>query len=187
MQIKPDGRRTWALSRDTSDTSAAPRIGDLAVDRSTLKYRASSQGADITALFTLDPELTISQVSIGKLPLNYKATGKWNKEPFTANGRAGSVLQLSRDLTESFPIEVNAQTGKTTLKAKGSVGNLHEFSNLNATFDIQGRNLEVLYKLAGVVLLSTPPYKLRGQLTRRGQGVGRDSDSGSFGQERHGG
>ena len=169
LQIEPDGRRTWALSRDTSDASATPRIGALTVDRGTLKYRASEQGADMTALFTLDPESTASQAGTAQLPLSYKVAGKWNNEPFTANGRTGGVLQLSRDLTQSFPVEVNAQTGKTTLKAKGSVENLQEFSGLNAAFDIQGRNLEELYKLAGVVLPSTPPYKLRGQLSKRGQ------------------
>ena len=26
LQLEPDGRRTWALSRDTSDSSAAPKI-----------------------------------------------------------------------------------------------------------------------------------------------------------------
>ena len=99
----------------------------------------------------------------------FKASGKWSNESFTANGRTGSVLKLSRDLTESFPIEVSAQTGKTTLKANGTVENLQEFSGLNAAFEIQGRNLDELYKLAGVVLPSTPPYKLRGKLSKRGQ------------------
>jgi len=169
LQIEPDGRRTWALSRDTSDTSATPRIGALTVDRGTLKYRASGQGADITALFTLAPDSTASQAGTVQLPLSYKVAGQWNNESFKANGRTGGVLQLSRDMRQSFPIEVNAETGKTTLKAKGTVENLQEFSNLNATFDIRGRNLEELYKLSGVVLPSTPPYKLRGQLSRRGQ------------------
>jgi AsmA family protein len=169
LQIEPDGRRTWALSRDTSDASAAPKIGALTVDRGTLKYLASSQGADMMALFTLNPESSGTSSGSAQLPLGYKLSGKWNNEPFTANGRTGSVLQLSRDLTQSFPIELNAQTGKTTLKAKGSVENLQEFSGLNATFDIQGRNLEELYKLAGVVLPSTPPYKLRGELRKRGR------------------
>lgn len=169
LQIEPDGRRTWVLARDTSDTSATPRIGALTVDRGSLNYRASSHGADMTALFTLAAESTASQADTRQLPLSYKVAGKWNNEPFTASGRTGGVLQLSSDLTQSFPIEVNAQTGKTTLKAKGSVENLKEFSGLNATFDIQGRNLEELYKLAGVVLPSTPPYKLRGQLSKSGR------------------
>lgn len=169
LQIEPDGRRTWALSRDTTDASATPNIGALTVDRGTLKYLAASQGADMMALFTLNPESTDAQAASAQLPLSYKLAGKWNNESFTANGRTGGVLQLSRDQAQSFPIEVNAQSGKTTLKAKGAVENLQAFSGLNATFDIQGRNLDELYKLAGVVLPSTPPYKLRGQLSKRGQ------------------
>ena len=169
LQIEPDGRRTWALSRDTSSVSASPKIGALTVDRGTLKYKAPAQGADMTAAFTLEPDSTSPGTTGTQLPLGYKVTGQWNNEAFTASGRTGGVLQLSQDLAQSFPIEVNAQTGKTTLKAKGTVENLQEFSGLNASFDIQGRNLEELYKLAGVVLPSTPPYKLRGQLTKRGQ------------------
>ena len=179
LQIEPDGRRTWALSRDTTDASAAPSIGVLTVDQGVLKYRASKQGADMTALFSLNPESSVSQSSATQssatqsvtpeLPLSYKVTGKWNSESFTASGRTGGVLQLGRDLTTSFPIEVLAQTGRTTLKASGTVENLQELSGLNAAFDIQGRNLDELYKLAGVVLPSTPPYKLRGQISKRGQ------------------
>lgn len=76
---------------------------------------------------------------------------------------------MSRDIRESFPIEVSAQSGKTLLNAKGTVENLKEFAGLSATFDIQGHNLDELYKLAGVVLPSTPPYKLRGLLGKQGE------------------
>ena len=168
LQIEPDGRRTWALSRDTSDTNATPKIGELKVDRGILKYRAADKGADMSVLFTLD-EPTMPQQGTAQLPLGFKASGKWNNESFTAAGRTGGVLKLSRDLTESFPMEVSAQTGRTTLKATGTVENLQEFSGLNAAIDIQGRNLDELYKLAGVVLPSTPPYKLRGQISKLGQ------------------
>ncbi len=161
LQIEPDGRRTWALSRDTSDSSATPLIGTLTVDQGSLRYRAVQQGADIKAQFSLAAE------DSGALPLRYQLSGKWNNEAFTASGRTGGALGLSRDIGETFPIEVRAQSGKTTLNAKGTVENLKEFTGLNATFEIQGRNLDELYKLAGVVLPSTPPYKLRGQLTKR--------------------
>ncbi len=171
LQIEPDGRRTWALSRDTSDAGASPNIGSLTVDRGTLKYRASQQGADMTALFSLASEASTvaAATASSALPLSFKIAGKWRNEAFTASGRTGGALQLSRDLTESFPVEVNAQSGKTTLKAKGSIENLQEMTGLNAAFDVQGRNLDELYKLLGVVLPSTPPYKLRGQLSKQGK------------------
>ena len=169
LQIEPDGRRTWALARDTSDKSASPNIGALMVDQGIVKYLASAHGADIVAQFSLAAEGDRASAGTRPLPLAYKASGKWRNEAFTASGRTGGVLQLSKDITESFPVEVNAATGKTTLRAKGSIENLQAFSGLDATFDIQGRNLDELYKLAGVVLPSTPPYKLRGKLVKVGK------------------
>jgi uncharacterized protein involved in outer membrane biogenesis len=163
LQMEPDGRRTWALSRDTSDEGAVPRIDALLIDRGTLDYEAAAQGANINVQFSLAQEAT------GQLPLSYKAAGKWKNEPFSANGRTGGVLQLSKDLEAPFPIEVNAVAGKTSLKAKGSIANLADLAGIDATFDLQGRNLEELYKLLGVVLPSTPPYKLRGKLAKHGK------------------
>lgn len=163
LQIEPDGRRTWALSRDTSDESAVPVIGSLLVDRGTLKYRAAAQGANIAFTFSLSPE------SAGQLPLSYKAAGKWKNEVFSASGRTGGVLQLREKAQAPFPIEINVLAGKTSLKAQGSIVNLADFGGMDVTFDLQGRNLEELYKLAGVVLPSTPPYKVRGKLAKHGK------------------
>ena len=162
LQIEPDGRRTWALSRNTSDASAVPIIGTLLVDKGDLSYRASGQGANIQVAFALAAETRA-------LPLTYKARGSWKGEPLTAEGRTGGVLQLSKNTKQIFPFEVSAAAGKTRLKSKGTVTNLTELAAVDATFELQGQNLESLYRLAGVVLPSTPPYKLRGKLTRKGR------------------
>ena len=161
LQIEPDGRKSWALARDTTSPRAAPDIGVVTVDKGVLKYRAAQYGADITAQFSLEPD------DGNRLPLRFEAKGKWHDAPFSANGRTGSVLVLSRDVRKTFPIEVTAQSGRTQLTAKGVVDNLQEFAGLNASFDIQGRNLDELFKLTGVVLPSTPPYRLSGQLGKQ--------------------
>ncbi len=163
LQIEPDGRRTWALSRDTSDETAVPDIGVLLVDQGTVKYRAVAQGANVTA------EFSVVQESAGSLPLNFKARGTWKNEPFTAEGRSGGALQLSKSTEAPFPFEVNAVAGGTGLKATGSIAHLAEFSGIDATFDLHGKNLQDLYKFLGIVLPSTPPYKLRGKLDRHGK------------------
>jgi AsmA family protein len=163
LQIESDGRRTWALARDTSDKGATPAIGSLQVDQGTLKYLATAQGANVVAQFSVAKE------SAEALPLSYKAKGKWKNEPFTASGRTGGVLKFSQNTGAPFPIEVNAVAGRTSLKAQGVIANLTELGGVDATFDLQGRNLEELYKLLGVVLPSTPAYKLRGKLSKHGQ------------------
>ena len=163
LQLEPDGRRTWALSRDTGDASSIPKIGALVVDKGSLSYQAAGQGADLDVEFSLAPE------SEGALPLTYKAVGKWKKEQFTANGRTGGVLQLSEDSAGIFPIEIIAVAGKTRLTAKGSITNLAALGAIDASFDLEGRNLDELYKFIGVALPSTRPYKLSGQLAKRGK------------------
>ena len=182
LQIEPDGRRTWALSRDTADVGATPTIGNLIIDNGTVKYAARARGADITVQFALASEANATAATSAtpptpapgstpgspSLPLSYQATGKWKNETFTASGRTGGVLRLSQNTKEPFPLEINAVAGKTALKAKASVENLEELSGLDASFDIRGNNLEELYKLLGVVLPSTPPYKLGGRLQKQG-------------------
>jgi uncharacterized protein involved in outer membrane biogenesis len=163
LQIEPDGKRTWSLAKDTSDESKVPGIGQLLIDQGVVKYLASAQGADITA------DVALAAEAASELPLSYKAKGKWKGEAFTAQGRTGGVLQLSADTAGAFPLEITAAAGPTRLKAKGTVTNLSEFGSIDATFELQGRSLEDLYKLVGVVLPGTPPYKLRGQLNKEGQ------------------
>lgn len=163
LQIEPDGRRTWALSRDTSDENATPDIGVLLVKDGTVHYRAAAQGANVLAQFTLAGEAE------GLLPLGFKAKGKWKNEAFSAEGRTGGVLQLSQNNRAPFPVELSAVAGRTSLKAKGSIANLASLASVDAMVDLQGRNLEELYKLLGVVLPSTPPYKLRGRLVKNGK------------------
>ena len=161
LQIDEQGRRTWALSRDASKTGSAPEIGTVVMDSGSLNYLSAAQAADIAVNFALASEAS------SDMPLTFDAKGRWQQEALTASGRTGGELRLSRDLETRFPIEFNARAGATSLKAKGSVTDLAKLSALDASFELQGENLEALYKLAGIVLPATPAYKLRGELTKR--------------------
>jgi len=160
LQIEPDGRRTWAFSRNTSDKGASPQIGTVVVDQGSLTYLAKAQGADLDVRFSLVPE------SANTMPLRYQATGRWNNGSFTASGRTGGVLEFSKNSEAPFPVELEAVAGKTSLKAKGSIADLANLGSIDANFDLQGKNLDDLYGLFGVVLPATPAYKLRGKLDK---------------------
>lgn len=163
LQLEPDGRRTWALSRDTSGKGAWPQIGSVTVDRGNVSYFAMAQGADLDVQFSLAPEAG------NGLPLSYKAAGRWRNGSFVANGRSGDVLELSKNTQRMFPLEINATAGQTSFNAKGSITDLANFAGVEAVFNMQGRNLDDLYRLLGVVLPSTPPFKLRGKLDKKDQ------------------
>ena len=161
LQVEPDGRRTWVLSRDTSNKGVFPEIGTVTVDQGSVSYFAKAQEADIAVQFSLAPEVG------NDLPLSYKATGRWRNGSFLANGRTGGVLEFSRNTQQMFPVEINVTAGQTSLEAKGSITDLANFAGVEAKFNLQGRNLDELYRLLGVVLPSTPPFKLRGKLDKK--------------------
>ena len=163
LQAESDGRRTWALARDTSDAGAVPDIGSLLVDKGTLSYIDSAQDANV------DVQFSIAAESPGDLPLDFKAAGQWKGKKVTADGRTGGVLKLSKNMEGSFPLQVQALVGLTSLKLNGTLTDLSELSGVDVSFDMQGRNLDELYQYTGVVLPSTPPYKVRGKLLRQGK------------------
>ncbi|QHI99428.1 AsmA family protein [Xylophilus rhododendri] len=167
LQMEPDGRRTWALGKDSSDSGTTPDIGHLLVDRGQLHFLAADKGADIRVNFGIDQQ--IDKDVPGALPFSFDAKGSWKKQAFAASGRTGSLLQLSPGAqTAPFPVELKASAGQTRLAAKGSIGNLSTLEGVDAQAQMQGQNLADLYQLIGVVLPDTPPYAVKGHLTKQG-------------------
>jgi uncharacterized protein involved in outer membrane biogenesis len=195
LQIEADGRRSWALGRDTSDPKNIPDIGALIVDQGTVHFVATEHGADIQTDFAIDGPLTLppklpanaasaagakasapatatataTATGTASMPLRFSSKGTWQKEPFTVKGRTGNVLYLSGPLQSPFPIDIDATAGATHLRARGEVASLATLDGADAVFDLQGRNLADLYKLVGVVLPATPNYSVHGQVSNHGQ------------------
>jgi AsmA family protein len=193
LQIESDGRRSWALGRDSANPRNFPDIGALVVDRGSVHFIAEEHGADIHADFEIEGPLTLPPVggqagsapqettaavkpstssaagTRAAMPLSFTAKGSWRKELFTAKGKTGNVLYLSAALQQPFPIELDAVAGATRLHARGAISSLATLDGANAVFDLQGRSLADLYKLVGVVLPATPRYALHGRVTKQGE------------------
>ncbi|GAB2584640.1 AsmA family protein [Ramlibacter solisilvae] len=171
LQMEADGRRTWALARNTGDPGKVPDIGALAVDQGIAHFVAAAHAVDVRADFAIeDPAAGPQEPGLApqSLPLRFNARGTWRNEPFTAKGRTGNVLQLSAGRHEAFPMEIDAAAGATRLTARGAIGSLKTLDGAHADVDLQGRNLAELYKLIGVVLPETPQYSVRGRVSRAG-------------------
>lgn len=162
LQIEKDGRRTWALGKDTSDTSTTPAIGLLQVDGGAVDFLANHLGVDVHVDFNFD-------TSRGELPLDYKVKGTYQKQPLTAVGRTGNVLQLNAAGAPPFPLMLKATAGHTTLGVDGTVAELSTLEGIDAKFDIKGQNLGDLFPLLGIALPQTSPYALSGDLRKNGK------------------
>jgi AsmA family protein len=186
LQVEADGRRSWALGRDTSDRHNIPQIGALVVDEGSMHFIAPHHGADIHTDFSIQgppgPARTRSDTATSTtatnagtvspqaaMPLTFNARGTWQKDPFTAHGRTGNVLYLSAPLQRPFPIEIDATAGTAKLHASGAIASLATLDGADAVFNLQGRDLADLYKLIGVVLPATPRYSLHGKLSKQGE------------------
>jgi hypothetical protein len=165
LQVEADGRRSWALGRDTGDKRNVPDIGALVVDEGTMHFVAPEHGADIQTDFAIDAN---RQANGETLPLKFAARGTWQKDAFAAKGRTGNVLYLSAPLRKPFPMEIDATAGATHLVAQGQIASLGTLEGADAVVDLQGRNLADLYKLLGVVLPDTPRYNVHGKVTKDG-------------------
>ena len=169
LQIEPDGRRTWVLDKDNTDDRNVPTIGAFVIDQGSGHYVARHQGADIRAEFAMQRDAqTAGSQSADAMPLRFKAQGRWQNQPFNGEGRAGDVLYLSAPLRKPFPVEVQAATGGTQLRARGFIASLATFDGADLRVELQGPNLAELYRIAGVVLPDTPRYAVAGQLSKDG-------------------
>lgn len=193
LQMEPDGRRSWAMGRDTKNPTNAPDIGALVVDEGSAHFIATGHGADIRTTFAIDGPLQVAAAAPGasapaatapaasasanaapapagteQFPLQFDAKGTWEKQPFAAHGRTGNVIALRGPLQHPFPAEIEASAAGTTLHASGSVASLATLDGADAQFTVQGKDLQELYRLVGIVLPATPRYSLQGNLSKHG-------------------
>lgn len=161
LQMEADGRRTWALGKDTADSGTVPSIGLIQIDTGAVDFLAKHLGVDLHADLSYDS-------GRGEMPLDYRIKGRYKAQPLTANGRAGNVMQIDAAGAPPFPIEINAAAGQTQLKAAGTVAKLSGLDGIDAKFDIKGQTLGALFPLLGIALPQTSPYALSGKLGKRG-------------------
>ncbi|MBO9512944.1 MAG: AsmA family protein [Variovorax sp.] len=162
LQIEDDGRRTWALGKDTADKGSVPTIGRVQIDGGSLDFLAPHQQLDLRAEFTYDN-------GQGEMPLRYAIKGRLHGQPLAAEGRTGDVLQLTAKGASPFPIEIDLRAGTAHLRAHGTVAELAGFDGLDAEVDMRGQNLGNLYPVLGVALPQTPPYAIKGNLRKQGE------------------
>lgn len=174
LQMEEDGRRTWALGKDTSDKGTVPEIGRVEVDGGTVDFLAKHLGVDLHADIDFDS-------SLGELPLSFKIKGTYQKQPLTAQGRTGNVLQLTSSGQPPFPLEIDAAAGQTRLKAAGTVASLDGLDGIDAKVDMRGQSLGALFPLLGIALPDTSPYAINVHVTKQGTVWRADSLKGKLG------
>lgn len=90
--------------------------------------------------------------------------GRINSRPFEVTFSGAPLLNVRRDRPYRFDADVKA--GGTHIVALGAIQRPFDFGLWSANVEGSGPDLADLYTLIGLTLPNTPPYSLRGVITR---------------------
>jgi uncharacterized protein involved in outer membrane biogenesis len=98
-------------------------------------------------------------------PIALAGGGLWKANEFTLEGTAESPLEL-RDSERPYRVDLRAVAGPTRAHATGELLDPLRLRDFDLQLALSGANMDDLYPLIGVALPPTPPYALKGRLTR---------------------
>ena len=96
-------------------------------------------------------------------PLKLDLAGAYNNQPIKLRGTLGPLASLSSG-TSPWPIDLTAEAGGATVKAKGSVKKPMEGEGVALDVSAEGSSLASLGPLAGSDLPPIGPYKLKAHI-----------------------
>lgn len=92
--------------------------------------------------------------------------GTINGAPFRAEVVGGPLLNIERD--RPYPFDIDLRAGQTYVTARGAVPKPFDMGRFHMNATARGPDMAQLFPLTGVALPNTPPYSLRGRLSRDG-------------------
>lgn len=161
LERSEDGKRNWTLAKSDDASAEPPEIRKLTVKNSLIRYKDPLYEIDLQAQVNTDDKDPV-------LPMRINLSGNYKKTPLTATASSGSVLSL-QDSSTPFLAKVDCRIGRTSIKIDGTLSDLIKGGIIDAKLSLAGADLSSLYPIIPVVLPSTPPYRISGQLKRNGQ------------------
>ncbi|MGO4687769.1 AsmA family protein [Brevundimonas sp. 2YAF1] len=164
--VDEQGRRSWDLNPDRPDDGRGaklPVIQRLVINEGRLTLDEQRRGMKLDATVTAREARSPEDGESGFL---LDGKGTMNGEPLTLRVTGGPFINIRRDRPYDFTADL-AGAG-TRLKADGSVTRPFDLGRFNAVLELEGRDLADIYLLTGITAPNTPPYRLRGSLSRNG-------------------
>jgi uncharacterized protein involved in outer membrane biogenesis len=159
------GRANWTFGDPNAPKKPIklPAIQHFIVNDGQLRY--ADQQRDIFFLGTVSSNEHASTDGRGKFVLEGK--GQLNRAPFTALVTGGPLLNISPN--RPYPFDARVDAGSTHVTAKGDITKPFDLGRFDTQVSVAGSDLNRLYALTGLTLPNTPPYKISGHLTRKGE------------------
>lgn len=154
------GRRNWDFSNGrVEEPIDLPPIQQFVVRDGRLRY------VDARRDLRFDGTINARE-SLGGENRGFELLGRGtiNGAPFRAELNGGPLVNVDRDRPYPFNAEIHA--GRTVVTANGAVPKPFDLGRFHMSATARGPDLAELFPLTGVALPNTPPYRLRGRLSR---------------------
>jgi uncharacterized protein involved in outer membrane biogenesis len=160
---KNPAARTTAEVVAPENRAEAPVIGELQIKDGHFTYE------DLSRDLHLEGDITTAVGEAEKVAgIRFDAKGKLQGKGMSVQFAGDSIMAL-RDDDRPYPLELVARYGDTEVTVKGEVGDPFTFEGANLDLSLKGPDLAEVFPLLGVPAPPTPPYRLKGHLTRDGE------------------
>ncbi|WP_293394013.1 AsmA family protein [Phenylobacterium sp. RIFCSPHIGHO2_01_FULL_69_31] len=156
------GRKNWDFSDGRAKAPMnLPPVQRFVIRDGQLKYLDAQR--DIRFQGTIN-----ARERLGADNRGFELTGRGtiNGAPFRADVVGGPLLNIERD--KPYPFDVDLRAGQTYITARGAVPKPFDMGRFYMNATARGPDMAQLFPLTGVALPNTPPYSLRGRLSRDG-------------------
>ncbi|WP_337189249.1 AsmA family protein [Phenylobacterium sp.] len=156
------GRQNWDFSPGRQDPPADfPPIQNFVIREGRLEYSDAQRNIRFLGLIEARERL-----GAGNTGFQLTGDGTINGQPFRAEVTGGPLVNVERD--QPYPFDVDLRAGRTHVTANGAIPRPFDLGRFQMNATIRGPDLADLFPITGVALPNTPPYALRGRLSRAG-------------------
>jgi uncharacterized protein involved in outer membrane biogenesis len=155
------GRKTWDFSdgRQPDKPTKLPPIRNFIINQGQIDFRDVKRG--LTFSGTLNASEQMNGANRGFQVLGQ---GSYNRQPFNLRVTGGPLLNIDKDVP--YPFDAYIRAGQTIITARGDVPKPFDLAQFQMNASVRGPDMAELYGLTGIALPNTPPYTVRGRLSR---------------------
>ncbi len=179
-----DGRASWQFGTDANEPPGGlviPAVDRLEVDGARVVLRDEEQKIDVTAEVTLREGDQVERAGV-----RVDGRGRWRDLPVELRVRAPGILPAAAG-SAIEGLDARASIGATRLRFDGRIGEPTRLMDVVGNFEVEGPSLGQMAIVPGLTLPATPPYRVRGWVSRGMKLIEARIESATIGKSRFGG
>lgn len=170
-----EGRENWNLgtAAEVAGEVAAPEsrdefptVGRLQAKGGEIRYRDVLRNIDLKG--TIGAMRAEARDDDSQVSIEVSVDGTLQDEAFSFQFIGGSLIAL-RDTDRPYPVDLRLNVGETEIQIDGEIGNPMSMQDMAVDVAMKGKSLADIFPILAIPLPETPPYRLAGGLTRRGE------------------